>query len=124
MTTDLSTPSPPMFDWSDEAKLAFNRATGIVRTPFLNKALNAALAVDAPRLFEQWAEGMIATITTHPVLGGRTLRLKPDERGEVTLRLDADLLRYILFNELPEGLTHEPPPSETEPDTKEGLTDD
>lgn len=104
MTDTPSLVAPAAFDWSDEARQAFCRASGLLRVPFLTRALNAALAADAPRLFEQWAEGMIATITTHPVLGGRVIRLTPDADGAVTLRLDADLLRFILFNELPEGL--------------------
>lgn len=93
--------------WSDDAKLAFSRATGILRTPFLNKGLNAAFMVEAPVLFQRQVEGMIETITSHPVLGGRMLVLNADPDGKVRLTIDADLIRYILFDELPDDVLGE-----------------
>lgn len=89
------------WDWSPEAMAAFTRETGLLKIPRLSAGLSAALEVEAPRIFEAQVEGMIHAITAHPVLGGRILRLKAGPDGLCHLKLDADLLHFILFDEMP-----------------------
>ena len=102
-----ATPPKGLWDWSPQARAAFLDAAGIQRVPHLTRALNAALEQDIPAIFRAQVEGMIQTLVRHPVLGDRVLKLRANEDGLVHLRVDEALIRFILFDEVPEGVLDE-----------------
>lgn len=99
--------APTGWGWSTEACEAFAAAAvqdgGRIA---IRKGLEAALTVDAGALFRRQLDGLVDLLSTHPVLGSRAVLLHPDPDGTVRLRIDRDLLRFVLMNELP--LTMDP----------------
>lgn len=109
----------PLWEWSEAAQKAF--LEGANAPPFVRlnvrRGLNAALACDIEAIFSAQVAGMVETLVSHPILRERVLVLKADEDGKTRLKIDKDLIYYILFDKLPDGLTYDEP-------TKGGTDDE
>lgn len=99
----------PLWEWTPEAQRAF--LEGANAPPFVRlnvrRGLNAALEQDIGAIFNAQIAGMVDTLVNHPVLGKRELVLRGGVDGVVKLKIDADLIHYILFDKLPDGLAME-----------------
>jgi hypothetical protein len=126
--TDLTkTPDAPAFQrvWSPESIRAFLEASapGPDGRFKVQAGLNAAMAVEAPTLFEEQVTGLLTVLTDHPILGKRVLQLTPGEDGKCYLKIDRDLMELVLFDRLPDG-TFFSLPDEDGDDDGDSTTDD
>jgi hypothetical protein len=113
-----------LWDWTPDALEAFLKDSGWAGGKLrlkVKQGLNAALAVDAPAIFQQQLDGLVEMLTTHPVLGDRVIVLDAQANGKAYLKVDADLIRYILTDELPEGVRER---MRAEAETGSGVADE
>ncbi len=100
-------PSAPaeLWRWSPEACRAFVAAAVDplnAQKLVVRRGLDAAFATDAGAIFAAQMAGLIHTLTTHPVLSTRVLKLRAGEDGFVHLAIDRDLIEFVLYNSLPQ----------------------
>lgn len=87
-----------LFIWSKEAREAFLRVAAAGNGRFnVSAGLDAALRHDGPALAATILEKMIP----HLAALGRELILKPGPDGVVRLKVDEDLIRFVIQNAVP-----------------------
>lgn len=98
MSTDTLSPDTRLFVWSKEAREAFMRTAASGNGRFnVAAGLDAALRLDGPVLAATILEKMIP----HLAALNRTLVLKPGADGTVVLKVDEDLIRFVIQNHVP-----------------------
>jgi hypothetical protein len=98
MSTDTVPPDTRLFVWSKEAREAFLSAAAKGNGRFnVAAGLDAALRLDGPVLAATILEKMIP----HLASLNRTLVLKPGADGTVVLKVDEDLIRFVIQNHVP-----------------------
>ena len=87
-----------LYVWSKEARDAFLSAAAKGNGRFnIGAGLDAALRLDGPMLAATILERMIP----HLASLNRTLVLKPGPDGQVVLKVDEDLIRFVVQNHVP-----------------------
>ena len=94
-------PDTRLFIWSKEARDAFLAAAAKGNGRFnVGAGLDAALRFDGPALAATILERMIP----HLASLGRELILKPGPDGVVRLKVDEDLIRFVIQNYVPDDV--------------------
>jgi hypothetical protein len=117
VVTDEELGTSPEWAWSPAACAAFVQAATARKASIIPSSgekakarfniragLRAAMETDIERIFGTVLVHVVERLTTHPFTRDRVLVIKAQPDGKAYLKVDRDLIQFILFNTVPEAV--------------------